>query len=111
MSEELIPPPSQPSSSSGGLVIEDVATDSYVVSLADNNKLLRFTNAALVTVTLGDGLPVAFMVNLLFWGAAGGAIQDDGVAVVQVEGTVAQYGEVSCAVVATDTWSVQGAIA
>ncbi len=89
----------------------DVDTEtgtSYTVVADDHGRVKRFTDAALVTVTLPVDLDPGFLVHLLFVGAAGGAVQDDGTSVVQGEGTVAQYGEASCLVVSADTWNVQG---
>jgi hypothetical protein len=91
--------------------VEDVSGTADTIAAGDLGKILRYTDAALVTVTLPAGLAVGSVVNLLFWGAAGGAVQDDGTSVVQPEGAVDQYGEVSCVVVAANTWSVQGAVA
>jgi hypothetical protein len=93
------------------VTVEDVAGTADTIAAGDLGKILRYTDAALVTVTLPAGLAVGSVVNLLFWGAAGGAVQDDGTSVVQPEGAVDQYGEVSCVVVAANTWSVQGAVA
>lgn len=92
------------------LTVVDVTGTSDTIALADHGKILRYTNAGLVTVTLPDGLAVGTTVNLLAWGAAGLAVQDDGTSTVQPEGSVAQFVEVSCVVVAADTWSVQGAV-
>lgn len=92
------------------VAVTDVAGTSDTIAAGDLGKIIRYTNAALVTVTLPVDLPVGSVVNLLAWGAAGIAVQDDGTSTVQPEGAVAQYGEVSCVVVADDTWSVQGPI-
>lgn len=94
----------------GKVPVEDVTGTSYTVDGDDAGKVLRSTNASLCTVTLPDGLAVGTIVELLAWGAAGIAVQDNGTSTVQVEGSVAQYGAVSCVVVATNTWSVVGAI-
>jgi hypothetical protein len=88
--------------------VEDVAGTSYTVDADDEGKVLRFTEATLVTVTLPVDLDPGYLVHLLFVGAAGGAVQDDGTSVVAGEGTVAQNAEASCLVVAADTWNVQG---
>lgn len=93
------------------VTVEDVAGTSDTIASGDLGKILRYTDAGLVTVTLPAGLPAGSIVHLLAWGAAGIAVQDDGTSTVQPEGSVAQYGEVSCVVVATNTWSVQGAVA
>jgi hypothetical protein len=87
---------------------EDETGTSYTVDINDHNRIKRFTNASLVTVTLPHGLAVDTMVELLAWGAAGIVVQDNGTSVVQVEGAVAQYDACSAVVVATNTWSVVG---
>lgn len=102
---------SSPSAASdGSITVTDVAGTSDTIASGDLGHILRYTNAGLVTVTLPDGLAVGFSVNLLAWGAAGIAIQDNGTSTVVPEGDVAQYAEVSCVVVDTDTWSVQGPV-
>lgn len=97
-----------PIATSGGETIEDVSDTSYTVVSADNGKVKRFTNAALIAVTLPDDLPIGFKVEILAWGAGGCVIQDNGVSVVQLEGTIPQYQAASCVVVASDTWSALG---
>lgn len=92
------------------VTVVDVTGTSDTIAAGDLGKILRYTAAGLVTVTLPVGLAVGSVVNLLAWGAAGLAIQDDGTSVVQPEGAVAQFKEVSCVVVAADTWSVQGPV-
>lgn len=92
------------------VTVTDVTGTSDTIAAGDLGKILRYTDSSKVTVTLPNGLAVGSQVNLLFWGAAGGAVQDDGTSTVQPEGDVAQYGEVSCVVVATNTWSVQGPV-
>lgn len=108
---ELEPAQSGAFASPTTVPVTDVTGTSDTIAAGDLGKILRYTDAGLVTVTLPDGIAVGSIVHLLFWGAAGGAIQDNGTSVVQPEGTVAQYGEVSCVVVATNTWSVQGNVA
>lgn len=92
----------------GGLAVEDETGTSYTVDSGDDGKIKRFTAAGLVTVTLPDGLAVNTVVELLAWGAAGLAVQDNGTSVVHQEGSIAQYEAVSCVVVAANTWSVAG---
>lgn len=90
--------------------VKDVEDASYLVSIADFGQLLRFTDAGPVVVSLPAGAPVGSQVSLLFWGAGGGSVQDDGVSEVTPAGSVPQYSEVSCVVVAPGVWSVQGAV-
>ena len=92
------------------LTVTDVAGTSDTIAAVDLGQILRYTNSSLVTVTLPDGLGIGFTVNLLAWGAAGVAVQDNGTSTVFPEGSVVQYDEVSCVVVAADTWSVQGPV-
>lgn len=98
-----------PGTTGSGISVEDVAGTSYTVVSGDDGKIKRFTDESLVTVTLPDGLAVNTLVHLLFVGAAGGAVAGNGTSVVNGGGTVAENGEASCLVEATDTWNVQGA--
>lgn len=88
--------------------VRDVTGTAYTVTAADNGWLLRFTDNSLVTVDLPAGLPVEFGCDLVSWGTAGMAVQDDGSSTVHKEGAVAQYEGVSAVVVDTDTWSAVG---
>ena len=88
--------------------VDEETGTSYTVVAGDHGQVKVFTNASLVTVTLPDGLPVGFLTHLLFTGAAGGAIQDNGTSVVHGEGDVAQHGEASALVHDADEWNVQG---
>lgn len=88
----------------------DVTGTSDTIAASDNGRTLRYTDAGLVTVTLPVGIPVNTVVELLFWGAAGGLIQGDGSSTVQLAGNISQYRTCSALVVATDTWSVVGPV-
>lgn len=92
----------------GLVTVTDVAGTSDTIATADAGKTLRYTNSGLVTVTLPVAVGVGTTVDLIFWGAAGGAIQDDGSSTVHAEGTVPQYGKVSCVVVDIGVWSAVG---
>lgn len=81
----------------------------YTVEAEDSGKVKRFTDAALVTVTLPAGLSVGTLIHLLFPGAAGGAIVAGAGATVNGAGNVAQHGEASALLEAVDVWNVQGA--
>lgn len=88
--------------------LEEEAGTAYTVDDEDTGKVKRFTDAALVTVTLPSGLAVGTLVHLLFPGAAGGEIVAGAGATVNGAGTVDQHGEASALVEATDVWNVQG---
>lgn len=88
--------------------VKDSAATSYTVVEADEGAVVRFTAATLVTVSLPPDLPPGFLVHLLFVGAAGGEVEADVGATVHGAGALDQYGEASCLVATTDTWSVQG---
>lgn len=90
--------------------VKDVGDSSHLVATEDFGQLLRFTDEGPVAVSLPAGAPVGSQVSLLFWGAGGGSVQDDGVSTVVPSGSVPQYGEVSCVVVELGVWSVQGPI-
>lgn len=88
--------------------VVDVAGTTYTVEDEDSGKVLRFTDAAAVTVTLPQALTIGTLVHLLFPGAGGGTIAAGVGATVNGTGTVAQHGEASALVEAADTWNVQG---
>lgn len=91
----------------GLTAVEDVTGTSYSVVSDDHDKVKRFTNASLVTVTLPQAIGVGRAVELLSWGAGGLAVQGDGTSVVNTAGTIDQYESAHALVVAADIWSVR----
>lgn len=95
----------------GGIIPgRDETGTSYTVTQDDAGMVLRFTNAGLVTVTLPVDIQIGTVAELLSWGAAGLAVQDDGTSVVHKEGAVEQYEAIAARVVDTDIWSALGPI-
>lgn len=88
--------------------IDNVTGTEYTVTSDDDGKVKRFTDAAVVTVTLPVGVPVGTLIHLLFVGAGGGVLQGDGTSVVNGGLIVAQFGEASCLCDAPNNWNVQG---
>lgn len=92
---------------SGGPTVDTQTGTTYTVVAGDDGKVIRFTNAGTVTVTLPAGLSAGTLVHLVFEGAGGGVVQGDGTSTVTGGGTVDEDGEASCLVTSTDTWDVQ----
>lgn len=89
----------------------------YTLALTDSGKVVTFSNAAAITLTIPTNATVAFPVNtqidLIQLGAGKVTVSGSGVTINSVadnKSIAAQYGGVSLLKTATDTWLLMGAL-
>lgn len=96
----------------GPVPVDDVAGTTYALVLTDQERVKRFIDEALVSVTVPTDAVVAFPVGaevaLLAYGAAGITVVGDTGVTVRNAGSLAQYELAVLLKVATDEWVLTG---